>query len=132
MSSDEEVSLADLVEDLRRDPEYAAWVEAVWTPWFGKKYGPQLDPERAFVQWRHQGGVCAATGLLMTPPGARGEARDAYTATVVVCDKRKPAGAPGNIVYVVRFVAQMYEPLHSVGVCTLGQFYALAGFVRAE
>lgn len=130
MSSDDDVSAAELALELRRDPEYLAWVEAVWTPWFGKRYGERLDPERAYMQWREQAGVCAATGLLMTPPGPRGEARDAYTATLVVCDKRRPVGAAGNTVFVVRFVAQMYDPLASVGVSTLAQFYALAGFVR--
>lgn len=130
MSSDEETSTYDLARELQHDPDYLNWIKNVWNPWFGKRFAKKIDPEFAYVQWREQGGICGATGLLMTIPKTKQDKRTAYTATIVLCNKKKPASVPGNIVYVVRFAAQMYNSLHSVGVMTLEQFYTLSGFIK--
>jgi len=129
-SDDEETSTFDLARDLQHDPEYLNWIKDVWTPWFSKRFATKIDPEVAYMQWREQRGICGATGLLMTVPSNKNDKRTAYTATIVQCDKKKAASTPGNIVYVVRFAAQMYNSLHSLGVMTLGQFYALSEFIK--
>ena len=129
-SDDEETSTFDLARELQHDPDYLNWVKDTWTPWFAKRFATKVDPEVAYIQWRDQKTICGATGLLMTVPQNKHDKRTAYTATIVVCDKKKPMSAPGNIVYVVRFAAQMYNSLHSLGVMTLDQFYALTGFVK--
>lgn len=131
MSSSDEADERELALELQHDPEYVAWVGALWTPWFGKKHGGAVAPEAAYMQWRDQGGVCAVTGLVMIPP-AHHPRRNPYTAVLTVRDRGRPPSAPGNAVYVARFVADMYAAVRALGVTTLAQLAVLAGMIGAQ
>lgn len=128
MSTSEEADERALALELQHDPDYLAWVAALWTPWFGKKHGGAVAPEAAYMQWRDQGGVCAVTGLVMIPP-ARHPRRNPYTAVLALRDSGQAPSAPGNAVFVVRFVAAMQDAVKPLGVATLAQLAVLAGMM---
>lgn len=109
-SSDSEksdsVSVWDAIEELETDPDYKDWVREVWQPLF--KDTIDICAEKAFLQWRSQGGVCAATGtVLVGVAGGRG----LYSPALVKVNPNRPLADEDNCKFVAHFVACMLQSL---------------------
>lgn len=104
--SDSEKSVWDAIEELETDPDYKDWVREVWQPLF--KDTIDICAEKAFLQWRSQGGVCAATGtVLVGVAGGRG----LYSPALVKVNPNRPLSDEDNCKFVANFVACMLQSL---------------------
>lgn len=129
-----ETDMQELTNDLQGDGEYLTWLKGAWRV-FGERMQGRLEPERAYIQWKAQAGVCAVTGLPMLAPvytnGARKIPKTMYTACLTRRDMGQPMAARGNHVYVCNFVALMWNALSGSckGVSTLDMFMRLCNHV---
>lgn len=106
-SSESEGSVWDAIEELETDPEYIEWVREVWQPLFKDKE-KQICAEKAFLQWRSQGGLCAATGtVLVGVAGGKG----LYSPDLVKVNPNKPIADNDNCKFVTSYVACMLQSL---------------------
>lgn len=104
--SDSEKSVWDAIEELESDPDYKDWVREVWQPLF--KDTIDICAEKAFLQWRSQGGVCAATGtVLVGVAGGKG----LYSPALVKVNPNRPLADEDNCKFVAHFVACMLQSL---------------------
>ena len=104
--SDSEKSVWDAIEELETDPDYKDWVREVWQPLF--KDTINICAEKAFLQWRSQGGVCAATGtVLVGVAGGKG----LYSPALVKVNPNRPLADEDNCKFVANFVACMLQSL---------------------
>jgi hypothetical protein len=95
-SSSSESSVWDAIQELETDPDYIEWVREVWQPLF--KDECNICAEKAFLQWRSQGGVCAATGtVLVGVAGGKGM----YSPALVAVNPNRPLSEKDNCKFVV-------------------------------
>jgi hypothetical protein len=126
-SSVESSSVWDAIQELETDPDYIEWVREVWQPLLKDKDG-HICAEKAFLQWRSQGGVCAATGtVLVGIAGGKG----LYSPALVAVNPNRPLSEDDNCKFVAHFVACL---LHSLDRYHLswGQFLRLVTSIDDE
>jgi len=121
-SSEEGDSVWDAITELETDPDYITWVREVWEPLLKSDWVLQVSAERVFLQWRAQGGLCAATGtVLVGVSGGKGM----YCPSLVVVNPSRPAADTGNVRVVCAYVACMHDSLKRHGL-HYNQFMQLA------